>query len=169
MDKSKNKYDQDSISSPLRLAEIFFALCLLLLFAFLANHQITDTGFFTSEFGTLHMVCLYVPLILGINAPLVRAWTGKRNTARPFEIFTSLTLAFGSLILVTTFPFDYSHLADTLPQPLQFVLAWVTDDIGRIVLTLQVVIGPITAMTTGWKYMSAQQQEMEAYFSRQAT
>ena len=169
MNKSKNKHDKDTLSSPMRLGELFFIVCLVLLFMFLAHHQITDSGFFTSEFNALHMVCLYIPLILGINAPLVRAWTGNRNTARPFDIFTSLILSLGSLILLITFPLDYSHLADTLPQPLQFILTWVTDDIGRIVLTLQVFLGPFTAMTTGWKYMSAQQQEMEAYFSRQAT
>jgi hypothetical protein len=139
---------------------------MLLLFGFLAYHQIANTGFFTAKFGMLEMVCLYGPILLGITAPAVRAWTGYRNPARPFEAAASLFLAVGSLWLVIVFPLNYAHLADALPSTIRFVLAWVTDDIGKAVLVLQVIIGPISALLTIWKYLSIRHRESEPYLKR---
>ena len=74
------------------------------------------------------------------------------------KVISRITLVVVSLLLVTIFPFCYSHLADTLPIGIQFVLAWVTGDIARIVLMLQVVIGIITAITVFWRYVTFKNQ-----------
>src|SRR3990172_1242516 len=124
------KKDKDVLSPLARAADVVFIVCLLLLLAFLVYHQQVNTGFFTDKFGTLGMICLYGPLLVGITPLAVHIWTGRRNPARPFEAATSLFLAAGSLWLVSVFPLNYAHLADTLPEGLRFILAWVTDDIG---------------------------------------
>jgi hypothetical protein len=157
------KQDRETLSVLARWGEVIIIGMMLFLLAFLVYHQTANTGFFTEKFGSLEMVCLYGPLLLGIAAPAVRAYTGRRNPGRPFEAATSLFLAAGSLWLLSVFPFSFAHLADALPQSIRFILAWVTDDIGRIPLILQVIIGPITAILTTWRFLSMRRQEPEGY------
>ncbi len=167
MRKFETNMDSETLSPPQRVAEVVFAVCMLLLAGFLVRHQTMNTGFFTAGFGTLEMICLYVPLLLGIIPLVVRAWTGQRNLARPFEAASSLLLGIGSLWLVVVFPLNYVHLADALPNALRFMLAWVTDGIGRAVLILQVIIGPVSALLTILKYRSMRQAELESWLKRQ--
>ena len=89
--------ERDILSPLQRWLEAAIVVAMLLLFGFLAYHQWANTGFFTSKFGALEMVCLYSPLFLGMAAPLIRFWTGNRQPARPFEAADSLLLALGSL------------------------------------------------------------------------
>lgn len=153
-----NTQDRDAISVSQRVPELFVVAAMIGLMGFLVYHQQVNSGFFTEKFGVMEMICLYVPILIGLTAPAVRAWTGSRNAARPYEITTSLSLALGSLWLLISFPFSFAHLADTLPEGIRFILAWVTDDIGKIPLILQVIIGPITALLAGWRYMSHRRQ-----------
>ncbi len=154
MNEVEQKRDRETLTPAERWLEAAIVVAMLLLFGFLAYHEWTKTGFFTDKFGSLERFCLYGPLIFGLSAPLIRALGGRRNPSRPFEAATSLFLAAGSLWLLIVFPFDFSHLADALPGVLRFVLAWVTNGIGRILLILQVVTGPLSAIATIWKYLS---------------
>ncbi len=154
MNTSVEKSDHEMLTVPQRIGELWGSAAILGLFGFLLYHQQTQSGFFTEKFGVLEMFCLFVPLLLGLAAPIVRAWTGQRNPARPYEIATSLLLALGSLWLLIVFPFSFAHLADTLSAGLHFALAWVTDDIGKILLILQIIISPASAFVTAWRYVS---------------
>ncbi|MBL8164063.1 MAG: hypothetical protein JNJ61_18895, partial [Anaerolineae bacterium] len=140
----------------------FAVVALFLLLGFFLAHQSQNTGYFTEKFRAIEMFALYAPLMLGFAAPAVRALTGSRNVARPYEAATSLLLALGSLWLLTRFPFDYTHLPDVLPAGLRFILAWVTDDIARIVLLLQVIVGPITAVIALVTYFSRRRETQPA-------
>ena len=144
----------DVLSLPARFGEAIGVFVLLLWLGFLAYHQIADTGFYTDEFGFLEMVCLYGPAILALIAPITRAVTGRRNPARPYEAFASMFQAAGAIWLLIVFPFDYAFLADALPDPIRFVLSWVTDDIARIIFIIMIIASPITAMTNLWRYLT---------------
>ena len=150
--------ERDILSPLQRWLEAAIVVAMLLLFGFLAYHQWANTGFFTSKFGALEMICLYSPLFLGMAAPLIRFWTGNRQPARPFEAAGSLLLALGSLWLLIVFPFDFTHLADALPVGLRFLLAWVSDDIGKIPLVIQIITGPISALVTARTYFTISHQ-----------
>ncbi len=154
MNNVANKNDKETLTMPQRAGELLLFFGLGLLLTFFVVHQIFNTGFFTSKFGTFEMVCLYVPIVIASLAPLVRALTGQRNPARPIEALGNLSLALGSLWLLIVFPFDYSHLADVLPNALQFLLAWITDNIARIVFVLQVIGAFISAIVLLWQYFS---------------
>ncbi len=155
--------DRDTLTIAQRLPELVVAIAMFGLLGFFVYHQQTESGFFTEKFGTAEMFWLYGPILAGIVAPLVRAWTGNRNPARPFEIATSLFLAVGSLWLLSVFPFDFSRLAETLPTGLQFALSWITDGVGKLVLLLQVIIGPISALLVALKYFAARRRLLIAY------
>ncbi len=140
------KRDKESLTEWERWAELFAAVGILLLFGFFNRHQQLDTGFFTAGFSPLEKLALYGPLAVALAPPIIRMSTGQRNPARPVEAAASLCLALGSLHLLRVFPFDYRYLGDVLPSPLNLALIWVTNPVARIILTLQVIIGPITAI-----------------------
>jgi hypothetical protein len=148
------KADTEVLTATQRWAELLVFVGMLLLSGFLAYHQITNTGFFSTKFGLLEMFCLYGPILVSLAAPIIKASSGRRNPARPFEAATNLSLAIGSLWLWIVFPFNFAHLADVLPNVFRFVISWITDDIGRVLLMLQVIIGSIAALLTIWKYLS---------------
>ena len=120
----------------------------VLLTSFFAYHQVAQTGFFTAQFGALEMLCLYGPILLSLIAPFARAVSGRRTPARPLEALTDVCMALAAIWLLRVFPFDFAHLADALPAPLRFSAAWVNDEIGRIVLLLQMVVGTLAALIT---------------------
>ena len=145
---------RDLLSPLQRFGGLAAIPCMLALLAFFALHQLANTGFFTAQFGPWEMLALYGPILVSSIPPLVRAMSGRQNSGRPFEAASNIALAIGSLWLVTVFPFDYVHLADVLPRPIQFLLSWINDDLARIVLTLQVIIGVLVAFFTTITYLS---------------
>ena len=148
------KPDRETLTPSQRVGGLAVIAAMLLVFGFFAWHQLTGTGFYTAQFGPLEMLALYGPILVSFAAPIARALSGRHNPARPFEAATNLSLALGSLWLAIVFPFNFSHLADVLPGALRFVLSWISNDIGRFVLILQVLIGVIATPLTIFTYIS---------------
>jgi hypothetical protein len=126
------------------------------LVGFFAAHQLARTGFFTERFGALEMSCVYGPLVLSLVAPITRAVSGRCTPARPLEALTDVCMVAAALWLLRVFPFDFTHLADVLPVGLRFSVAWVSDEIGRIVLLLQMFAGTLAAVITMIVYLVEQ-------------
>jgi hypothetical protein len=127
---------------------LFSAIALCILGSFFAAHQRLHTGFFTDRFGPVEMLCLYGPLILSLAPPLARTLSGQRNPARPVEVATHLCAALAGLWLLQVFPFDFTHIADVLPAHFQFMMAWMSDGVGKVLLLLQVAVGVLAALFT---------------------
>lgn len=151
--------DKETLTPAQRGGEVISVAVMLLVFSFFAAHQVTDTGFFTAKFGAMEMVCLYGPMLCSLAAPTVRAISGRRNPARPFEVVTNLFLALAALWLLVVFPFNFAHLADVLPAGMRFLLAWINNDIGRAVLILQIIVGTIWAVVTIVQFLSVRRRE----------
>jgi len=147
------KPDHERLRVSDRVGELVSILAMALVFSFFAYHQAAQTGFFTDAFGPTAMLFVYGPIMLSVVAPLIRSFSGRRNPARPMEAVTNLFSAVAAIWLLMVFPFTFAHLADALPTSLQFLLAWVTNDIGRIVLLLQAIICPLVALVTVWQYL----------------
>jgi hypothetical protein len=126
---------------------------MILLLVFFAYHQWKRTGFFTSAFGPAEMVALYLPILVSLIAPIVRAIQGRNDTARLVDVVSDVCLAVGSLWLWITFPFDFAHLADVFPPAIQLALARFNNTIGRIILLLQIVISFISALSSAVSYV----------------
>ena len=73
---------------------------------------------------------------------------GQRNPARPVEVVTHLCAALAGLWLLRVFPFDFTHVAAVLPADFQFLLAWMSDGIGKFLLLLQVAVGMLAVVFT---------------------
>jgi len=146
--------DKERLNIGQRVLELIFAVLMIGLFGFMVYHQQTNSGFFTEKFGALEMLALYVPMALAVSAMLIRVLTGQQQPARPIEVLRNLALGLGSLWLLIVFPFNFAHLADTLPETLHVVLSWMSNDVGRILLILQAILGPVSALVTAWQYVS---------------
>ena len=145
---------RELLSLPQRVAEPFLSvIALFILGGFFVTHQLLQTGFFTEGFGPVEMLCLYGPLTLSLAAPLARAFSGQRNPARLIEVATHLCAALAGLWLLRVFPFDFTHLADVLPAEVQFLLAWMSDSVGKLLLLLQVAVGMFAAVFTLGTYL----------------
>jgi len=154
--------DRNRLSLGERLGEFIGMFGVVALFAFFLYHQWAATGFFTAKFGGLEQLCLYLPLVFSFFPPMIRAISGRRNPARPWEITANVLLVLGALRLLSVFPFDYTHLADALPRGLRFMLSWVTDDIARFVFVIQITIGIISVFAILWRYVTFRPQEQIA-------
>ena len=146
--------DKGMMTSNRRWAGLFTVVLMLLLLVFFAYHQWKKTGFFTDSFGTAEMLALYVPVVISMVPPIQRAIQGRINPARPLEAVSDLSLAIGSIWLRYHFPFNFAHLADPFPVGMQFAFTWITNNVGRFILLLQIVIGFISAFTTMVSYLS---------------
>jgi hypothetical protein len=145
--------DTEFLSTPQRWAGLYTVVLMLLLLAFFIYHQRTNSGLFTNKFGWLQMIALYGPILISLAPPFQRLIQGRRNPARPLEAVTDLSLALGSAILLASFPFDFSHLADPFPATMRFAFAWINNNIGRLILILQLIIGILSALSTMYSYL----------------
>ncbi len=151
--------DREVLSPAQRWLEVSFDVPMLLLLGFFADHQLTRTGFLTARFGPLEMAALYGPILVALVAPVVRALTGRRNPARPFDVAMYLCLSAGSLWLLVVFPLDFAHLVDVLPGAARLILGWISDDVGKAVMLLQVILGPISSLFAITTYRSMRRHE----------
>ena len=141
------EHSPDALTSIQRGGEALIAIGLLLLTGFFVLHQVQATGFFTAKFGTLEALLLYAPLVLAIVDAGLQALSGRAQPARPFAAASGLLLGVAAVwFLLVAFPFDFFHLGDVLPEGLRGLLAWVTNDLGKIPLVIQVIAGPLTAI-----------------------
>jgi hypothetical protein len=154
MNVNAHPTDKEILSTAERWLEGGIVILLLLLFGYFAVHQLANTGLFTAKFGTAEMLCLYVPIFVAMIAPVVRAQTGQRNPARLWMAASTLLTAATGVWLLLVFPFNFAHFADILPGPIRFMFFWLTDDIARIPLALQIIIGPISAIMAVWQYVT---------------
>lgn len=153
------KKELEKLSIAQCVAGLYTDGLMLLLLAFFAYHQWKNTGFFTEKFGWAEMIALYVPILISLAPPLQRLIQGRRNPARPLEAATDLSLAIGSFWLWTHFPFNFTHLADPFPPAMRFAFAWITNNVGRWILLLQVIIGIISSISTIASYLSMRRTE----------
>jgi hypothetical protein len=154
MQTAGDNNDKAMMAPARRWAGLYTVVLMLLLLIFFAYHQWKKTGFFTDNFGTVEMIALYVPILISMVPPIQRAIQGRINPARPLEAISDLSMAIGSIWLWNHFPFNFAHLADPFPAAMHFAFAWITNNVGRFILLLQIVIGFISALGTTASYIS---------------
>jgi cytochrome bd-type quinol oxidase subunit 2 len=122
-----------------RTGQIATAIGPLIGLLFFAAHQMWSTGFFTSKFGLLEAFLFYSLIVIGILNAIIRGILGRKNTLRPFEIGWIIYMIIAFICLLAIFPFDFSHLADVLPNFLRFLLAWISDEIAKALVILAIL------------------------------
>ncbi|HEX9091903.1 MAG TPA: hypothetical protein VF831_10460 [Anaerolineales bacterium] len=80
-----DKIHPGSMSAWQRWGGLYVTVLMLMLLAFFAYHQSKNTGFFTERFRLSEMVALYLPIIVSLVPPILRAIQGRRNPSRLVE------------------------------------------------------------------------------------
>jgi hypothetical protein len=111
----------------------------VLLGLYLVAHQTQSTGFFTATFGTLEMFLLYGTLLYWIVTSALII-VGEKNLSRDLDLGGLFFAAVAIAWLVVAFPFDFAHFADLLPDSLRFLVAWISNDIARVLLVLSFIV-----------------------------
>jgi hypothetical protein len=154
METTSKQSQREQLSPSQRFGELVAIFVMFLFMGFFVYHLVANTGFFTAAFGPWEMFFFFGPMLVALTPPLMRAITGARQPARPLEALTNAFMAVGALWLLMVFPFEFAHLADALPAGLRFTLAWVNNDIGRILLILQAIVCPVVALVMMWQYVA---------------
>jgi len=144
---------KDSIPLSKRAGNVVGVVVCLLVLLFFALHQTSSTGFFTSKFGPAETFLFYVPALFSLAIGATKGFVGRKNVLRPFEAFQNGLFTVALVWLFVVFPFDFSHLADVLPDFLQFLLQWISNDIAKVLMAIGIVATPISTVYTAALYV----------------
>lgn len=130
----------DEIESDDRWASyIIIVVCGVLGLYFLA-HLLWSTGFYNERFGTFEMIMLYGPLVYWITTSVFILIDWK-HPSRDLDSFGGLFFAtFAISWLLVVFPFDFSHFVDVLPEGIRFLLGWISNDVARVMMVLEIIV-----------------------------
>jgi hypothetical protein len=111
----------------------------VLIGSFFVANQTRPTGLFTAAFGTMEMILLYGTLLFWIaTSALIVA--GQKNLSRDLDLgglfFATVAVAW----LLVVFPFDLARVVDVVPDPLGFLVHWISDDVARVLLVLAAIV-----------------------------
>ena len=153
MNKIKKEAEKDSLSFSKRVGQGVGVFVIFLFLVFFVVHQTSSTGFFTSKFGPAEIFLFYVPLLFSMVTTAAMGVVGRKNVLRPFQTFQYVLGAAAGAWLFVVFPFDFSHLADVLPNFLRFLLLWISNDIARVLMVLGVILNLVMAIYTAILYV----------------
>ena len=128
-------------------------LATLLFLGFFVVHQTSSTGFFTSKFGPAETFLLYAPALFGLVMAVAKGFVGRKNMLRPFDILDMVLSTVTLVWLFVVFPFDFSHLADVLPNSLRFLLLWFSNDVAKVLMAIGIIVIPIATVYIATLYV----------------
>jgi hypothetical protein len=144
-----------------KLAEVVAtAFFTALVFGFYMAHYAWSTGFFTSAFTPVLAVLFFVSVLYVIVNTSTKAITPRRDVRALIELVGAVLFLVVAAWIFEAFPLNFNHVADVLPTPFQFMLSWLTNDIGRIlaalVLLAAVIAFAVDAVKLAWRVAGRQ-------------
>jgi hypothetical protein len=149
---------KDSLPLSERAGEVVGVIFILLVTVFWVVHHTSSTGFFTSKFGPAEAFLFYASLLFGLIPAAGRIIMGRKNMLRPLNILSMVLILAAFVWLLWVFPFDFSHLADVLPEALRFLLQWISDDVARVLMTIAIIGTSIGLIYTTVLYVSVRRE-----------
>ena len=145
---------KDILSFSKRVGEgVGAGILVILFYVFYVVPQTSSTGFFTSKFGPVETFLVWVPTLLAVVTTVAKVVVGRKNMLRPFETFQMGLGAVGGVWLFVVFPFDFSHLADVLPDFLRFLLLWISNDVAKVLMAIGIIAFSAAAVYTATLYV----------------
>lgn len=132
---------KDDIPYSDRVTSVAFLVIGALGMLYLVTHQMGSTGFFTEKFGTLEVLILYGYLSQVIISGTLYGLLGRKHLALLFYVFGGLIIAvITNVWLYVVFPFEFTYFADVLPDFLRFLVHWISNDIARMLIVLNIIV-----------------------------
>ncbi len=124
-----------------RIFGILIIIFCILMIIFFGIHQIKETGFFTIKFSILEMLFFYGFWIFWITTATLESILNQRLLSRIVDTFGGIIFATISLaIILIIFPFNFSHIADVLPDFLRFIIGWISNDIAKVIIIILIIL-----------------------------
>jgi hypothetical protein len=144
-----------------KLAEVaatsFFTV---LVFGFYMAHYAWSTGFFTSAFTPVLAVLFFASVLYVMVNTSAKAITPRKDTLALIELVGAVLFVVVAAWIFEVFPLNFTHVADVIPTPFQFLLSWLTNDIGRILVALvllaAVIAFAVDAVKLAWRVAGRQ-------------
>ncbi len=149
---------RDRIKTGERIGNLIGIVLTIVVLWFFGDQLTSNTGFFTSAFGTGDQILFFAWIIVGVLPPLGRLIIGRKNAIRPVDIFMSAFFIVVSVYFLATFPFDFTHIADVLPSSLQGLLSWITNDFVKGLFVLGIVVSGIVIVYTALLYRAVRRK-----------
>ena len=126
-----------------------------LIAGFYGAHLVWSTGFFTSAFTPGLAAFFFASIFWTIVNVAFKTITPRRDVRAVVEWIGAALFVGVAAWIYAAFPLDFTHLADVVPTQFQFLLSWITNDIGRILVALILVAGIIALVVNtikvGWR------------------
>lgn len=119
---------------------------------FYAAHLVWSTGFFTSAFTPGLAALFFTSISWTIINVASKAISPRKDVVALVELIGAALFASVTAWLYLVFPFNFTHLADVVPAQLQFMLNWITNDLGRILVGLILVASIIALAVSAVKF-----------------
>ncbi len=120
-----------------RVVGVGIIIVSVIIIIILATHLSQGTGFFTRKLTTLELVLLFGYWIAWIITATLESVLGQRLLSRLFDSFGGIIfMSLSSLYFFVIFPFDFSHFVTVMPESTQFTLAWISNNVARVLLGL---------------------------------
>jgi hypothetical protein len=167
MEKNWFQRAKKDAEKPLPLNERIFGISIvvfsILMIIFFRIHQMESTGFFTSKFGGLEMFLFYGFWVFWITTATLEAILSQRLLSRIVDTFGGLFFCVISItILLFLFPFEFTHLAEALPESVRILVQWISNDIARVIMVLLMIAHLAAAIYSPFAYRFASKE----YFKR---
>ncbi|MBO0888202.1 hypothetical protein J2P12_03790 [Candidatus Bathyarchaeota archaeon] len=115
-----------------------------LVFSFYMAHYAWSSGFFTRDFTPLLAALFFASVLYSIATSLTKALTLRKDVVALVELVGAVVFLTVAAWFFVAFPLNFAHVADVLPAPFQFLLTWLTNDIGRVVVAAVLLAAAIT-------------------------
>ena len=136
-----------------RIVGIAIVVFCVVMILFFLSHQIDSTGFFTLKFGAFEMLLFYGFWIFWITTAGLEAILSQRLLSRIVDTFGGLIFAIISIAtLLVIFPYDFTHLADVLPESIRFLVSWISNDVARVIMVILAILHLAAAFYSPFAY-----------------
>ena len=147
------KEAEKPLPRPERVFGIGIVVISILMIIFFLAHQTQSTGFFTSKFGSLEMLFFYGFWIFWISTAGLESILSQRLLSRIVDTFGGVIFAVISIAWnLVVFPFDFTYFANVLPEPLRFLVQWISNDIAWVIILVIMILHLLAAIYCPFGY-----------------
>lgn len=138
--QAEKEAKKDVLKKSDRWGNLVGIVVIIIILMFFIVHSTSKTGFFTGAFGATEAALFFGVAAWGMISPIVRFVTGRKSLSKSLDIIGSILCLIAIIYFLASFPFDFSHISDPLPNVLKWVLQWITDDFARALMVIGTIV-----------------------------
>ncbi|MCE5296139.1 MAG: hypothetical protein LLG16_03430 [Euryarchaeota archaeon] len=151
---------KDRLKGSDRAGNVIGAICALAFALYFVVLYSSGSELLASDITNVEMALFFWVALYGIVPGLMKAILGKKNVTRPLEVIVSISTLVALALFLSSFPFDFDHLGDSLPRSLEFLVSWIDNGIARFAMWLGVIVSAVMIPYTLMLYFGVRDKLM---------